>query len=366
MTKEELQKLLKEIESEKKAKKLAKESQEEKVNALLSQLTEKIVDAVKTATKEEKKVVDPNKGLDANKQFSKDEKITEFFKALIQGNKKVVKALAEGSDETGGYLVPEEFNASIVDWAADKPVFRRFATVWPMKEKVLNIPALAADVAVYWGSENTSISTTSADFGEVQLSVNRLNAIIYMSQELFDDAEIDMASYLTGRFAQAVYREEDKKFMSGSGTGEPKGLSAETLNSVDALSLGNADHIIDAYWRLPQQFRENGVWVLDNLNMSKISSLKDDNGQYLLIRPTDGRLPTLMGRPVLEQNDAGKDVYFGDLKFYYIGDRKRMSVKTTTEGAGTFEKDQVAIKVTERIDGECALTRAFRKISNFR
>jgi len=42
-----------------------------------------------------------------------------------------------------------------------------------------------------------------------------------------------------------------------------------------------------------------------------------------------------------------------------------MTVKVTTEGAGTFLKDQVAIKVTERVDGKLALTRAMRKITNW-
>jgi HK97 family phage major capsid protein len=366
MTKEELKSLLKEIKKEKEAKKESKKANEEKVNALLTKLTEQIVSAVKTATKEEKVVVDPNKGLTSKTEFTKEEKISEFFKALIHDNKKVVKALAEGSDDTGGYLVPEEFSAAIVDWAQDKPVFRRFATVWPMKEKVLNIPTLAADVKVYWGSENTSISTTSADFGEVQLSVSKLNAMIYMSTELFEDSEVELSSYLTSRFAGAILREEDYKFMTGDGTGEPTGLNTYSFNGSDKLSLGTADDLISQYYRLPQQFRENGVFIMDNISIEKCATLKDTNGQYLLVRPVDAKLPTLMGRPVLEQNDAGKDVYFGDLKFYYIGDRRKMSVKTTTEGAGTFEKDQVAIKVTERIDGKCALTRAFRKISNFR
>jgi len=365
MTKEELKKLLKEIKADKEAKKESKKASEKKVEDLLSKAVEQIVGAVKSATKEEI-VVDPNKGLTPDKKFTKEEKIGAFFKALIQGNRKVVKALAEGSDETGGYLVPEEFSAAIVDWTQDKPVFRRFATVWPMKEKVLNIPALAADVAVYWGSENTSISTTSADFGEIQLSVNKLNAIIYLSTELFEDSEVELSSYLTGRFAGAIMREEDSKFMLGTGTGQPKGLNAYTLNGVDKLTLGTADDLISAYYRTPQQFRENAVFIMDNISIEKCATLKDTNGQYLLVRPVDGKLPTLLGRPVLEQNDAGKNVYFGDLKYYYIGDRRKLSVKTTTDGAGTFEKDQVAIKVTERVDGKVALTRAFRKISNFR
>jgi len=364
MTKEELKKLMKEIKKEEKAEKEAKVAQEKKVDEAFDNLVDKIAGKLNLTAKEENG--DPNKGQPEGEE-TKEEKIGNFFKALIKNDQVYLqKALAEGSDVTGGYLVPEEFNASIVDWMQDKPVFRRFASVWNMKEKVLNIPTLAADVAVYWGSENTSISTTSADFGEVQLSVNKLNAIIYLSTELFEDSEIELSSYLTDRFAQAVYREEDKKFMVGTGSGQPTGLSTYTLGTITKTHNGTADDFINTFYRLPQQFRENGVWIMDNLSIAKAATLKDDNGQYLLVRPVDGKLPTLLGRPVLEQNDANVNVYFGDPKFYYIGDRRKMSVKITTEGAGTFEKDQVAIKVTERVDGKLALARAFRKIAAFR
>jgi len=366
MDKKELKALLKEIEKEKKLAKEKKEKESKKIDALMEKLAEKVAKNVKSATKEGE-VKAPEKG-DPSKagDLKGEERIKEFFNAMIFGDKEKAKALAEGTDSLGGYLVPDEFRADIVDWALDKPVIRRFATVWPMKGKTLNLPALAADVAVYWGSENTSISTTSADFGQVSLAVNKLNALIYLSTELFEDSAINLVPYLTGRFAQAIYREEDKKFVLGSGTGQPKGISQYTLGGTKAVSgAGSVDDIIDCYWRLPQAHRENAVWLMSNLTIANVSKLKDDNGQYLLIRPTDGKLPTLMGRPVLEQNDCGKNIYFGDLRFYYIGDRRRMSVKTATEGAGTFEKDQVAIKVTERVDGKLALTRAFRSITSW-
>lgn len=360
---------LAEIQSEKDAKDKKKKKDEKEVNELLEKLGNTIAEAVRSASKDEGKdnkalngKQDPNKDAD---DMSKEEKITKFFSAVINNDADTAKALAEGTDALGGYLVPDEFRADIVDWMQDKPVIRRYATVWPMAGKLLELPALAADVAVYWGSENTSISTTSADFGNVQLTAYKLNAIIYLSTELFEDSQVDLAPYLTDRFAQAVAREEDKAFLTGSGSGRPTGLSQETLSTTNGGSNGSVDDIIDTYWRLPQQHRENSVWVASNLTIANISKRKDDNGQYLLIRPNDGGIPTLMGRPVLEQNDAGSTIYFGDFRFYYIGDRRRMSVKTTTEGAGTFEKDQVAIKVTERVAGKTALTRAFRKITNW-
>lgn len=363
MNKDELKKLLDEIEAEKSLKSKKKEKEEKQLNELMEKLVEKTAKAVLEATKAGGST--PDKGKVDNNNLNKEEKVAKFFKAVISGDQVQAKALAEGTDSAGGYLVPDEFRADIVDWAQDKPVIRRFATVWPMKEKVLELPALAADVAVYWGSENTSISTTSADFGNVTLTAYKLNAIIYLSQELFDDSAVELVSYLTDRFAQAIYREEDRKFMVGTGSGQPKGISQETIGTTNAGNAGTPDHLMEAYWRLPQAHRENAVWLASNLTLLQISKKKDDNGQYLMTSPTSGGLPQIMGRPVLEQNDCGKTVYFGDLRFYYIGDRKQMSVKTTDVGAGTFEKDQVAIKVTERVAGTTALTRAFRKITNW-
>lgn len=364
MDKEELKKLLEEIEKEKKLAEEKKEKESKKVEALLDKLAEKVAEAVKSATKEGE-VETPEKGGE-KENLGGAERIKEFFQAIVSGDKEKAKALAEGTDASGGYLVPDEFRAQIVDWALDKPVIRRYATVWPMKSKTLELPALAADVAVYWGSENTSISTTSADFGNVLLTANKLNAIIYLSTELFEDSSIDLVNYLTDRFAQAIYREEDRKFVKGTGTGQPKGILQYTLGGTkNVAKAGTADDLIDTYWRLPQSHRDNAVWLMSNLTIANVSKLKDSNGQYLLIRPTDGSLPRLMGRPVLEQNDCGNTIIFGDLRFYYIGDRRQLSVKTTTEGAGTFEKDQIAIKVTERVDGRLALTRAFRSITNW-
>jgi len=337
MKKSELKKLLAEIAKEKKLEVKAKKKKESEVNELMEKLVKKTTKAVLKATK-----AGDSKAPDKGKPNSKNKKehVEKFFKALLKGDKSS-DVLVEGSDASGGYLVPDEFRADIVDWAQDKPVIRRFATVWPMKGKLLEIPTLAADVAVYWGNENSSLSTTSAEFGNIQLTPYKLNAIIFLSVELVEDSAINMVSYLTGRFAQAIYREEDRKFVAGTGSGEPTGLSTYSLGTVNAGNAGTADELIETYWRLPQGHRENGVWLASNMTLFNISKLKNDNGDYLMIQPTSGGLPTIMGKPVMEQNDCAKSVYFGDLRFYYIGDRRKMTVKVTTEGAGTFLKDQL-------------------------
>ena len=199
------------------------------------------------------------------------------------------------------------------------------------------------------------------------LTAHKLNALIYLSEELFEDSATEIVSFLTDRFSQAVTDEEDRVFLNGTGSGQPEGvLQKSGIASIAGGNAKNVDQLISTYWRLPKSHRRNGIWIMSAKTLETLSGKKDSNGQFLLSKPTtDGDFPKFQGRPVIESDHVGNNIVFGDFRFYYLGDRKRVSVKTTNQGAGTFEKDQIAIKITERLDGQVALTRAFRKITSW-
>ncbi len=110
-------------------------------------------------------------------------RILGFFKALLDRDIVSVKALAEGVDADGGYLVPEEFRAEVVREQFQFGVMRKIARVFPMNTDTLDIPTLAARPASYWTSENASITTSSAEFGQVTLSPNTLIARLPVSRQ---------------------------------------------------------------------------------------------------------------------------------------------------------------------------------------
>lgn len=278
-----------------------------------------------------------------------------------------VKALAEGTDAVGGYLTPTEFRMQLVRDMKDKPFLRNLVTVIPMKSDNMSIPTLTSDVQTSWGSENTTISTTTARFGELTLSPSRLNTFMYTSRELVADSAIGVIQLITTLFGEAIGREEDRVIVNGSGTGQPKGILQETLAGIDNLNDDStiADNIKKLPYRLNKAYRLNARWLANALALEKIAVLKDSQNQYLLKTLEEGTVMRLAGHPIEEQSDMPVDtLLLGDFKHYFLGDREQMSVETTTDGAGAFEKHQVAIKVTERIDGKVALTNAFRKITN--
>lgn len=290
------------------------------------------------------------------KKMTADEKIVAFTKALLTKNHAMTKALSEGTDADGGYLFPNEFRAEIVKRLVDDQRLRSYVRVIPMRKDKLDIPTEGAKVGVFWGSENTAISTTTADFGTKQLVAYRMNAILYASRELVADAtEVGIVDLIIDQFADAVGEEEDKVIVQGSGSGQPTGLTGVSgHHSVTCSGNLSFDNIKNLFYALPKQYRKNAVFLLNDTNVKELDKLKDNDGRYIWKDAVaEGAPPTLMGRPVITSAWVTEaTIWFADLKrCYYFGDRERMSVETTTEGANTWEKHQVGIKVIERVAG---------------
>lgn len=308
--------------------------------------------------------------------FLRKARMAYFFKHLLAFSTthdpehlKHVKALSEGDAASGGYLVPTEFRAQLIEDIKDQPVMRNLVTVIPMSSDSLELPTLASDVKTSWGSENTAISTTTARFGTLTFTPYRLNTMLYTSRELVSDSAISVVPLITRLFTQAIARAEDTAIVLGSGTGQPKGLLQETFRGIDNANVDAnlADNLKKLPFRLGTAYRKNARWIMNSLSLSAIAALRESStGAFLYKEGIEGLTPhTLAGYPIHEQNDMPLDtILFGDFSYYYLADREQLSVETTTEGAGTFEKHQIAIKVVERIDGKTAQTLAIRALTN--
>jgi len=70
------------------------------------------------------------------------------------------------------------------------------------------------------------------------------------------------------------------------------------------------------------------------------------------------------GYPIHENNDLSEHVlWFGDWKYYLIGDRQSLAVETTREGGDAWRRNATEVKAVERIDGKCVLGSAFVQIT---
>lgn len=345
----------------------------------VKELAKLLKELVKEEVSKTEKVEDEKKGKIFGKDVKKmteEERNTEFIKALLSNSREKLELLSEGTDADGGYLVPDEYADRIVEDLRDATVIRPRATVITTRSKTLNLPSLATRPKVYWRGELAAKSTSSVTFDNLQFTPYSLAVIIGLSQELADDASLGVGSggivgYVQRLIVQAIAEEEDKKFATGSGSGEPTGITQYTssMATVDAGGALSGDHFIKLYHKIPQGYRKNGVWLMNSRTISEVRQLKDSNNRYLIQDLAGSPQPTLLGRPIIEQNDLpSSQVYYGDLQYYTIVQRQgistRVSDEATVASSSAFEKNLVYVRVEERVDGKLVQPKAFGYINN--
>lgn len=317
--------------------------------------------------------------------MSKTERTVEFFRAIARPDMSAydVRALAEGTDSTGGFLVPEDFRAKVIIALEKVNAMRSLCFIIPMKGDTMTVPAVASKPTATWTGERVAHTESGPTFGQVQLIANKLSIFSKTSEELLTDAAVEVEALLVKLFAEAFRNSENAAFTTGTGIGQPVGIlphldgsSYEKTPSGGAGTIKPED-IVDLFYALPVQYREQAVWVLHNLVIAKIRKMRTDSGASagtggFIWTDGFGTTPaTLMGKPVFENNDlpttrgaANRSaILFGDFSYYYIGDRKQMAVKASTEAASgsdsAFLQDELWLKASERIDGQVALDEAF-------
>lgn len=323
------------------------------------------------------------KGKDLSMKKSEAMAIGGILKALARKDMSTVQnimtklePLNEATNAEGGFLIPTIWSNILVPIIDDAAIVRGLATVLNMTSNQLNISVEATKPVMSWGSEGANKSTTSMTFAQVTLTPYKLSGIVTITEELMEDAIFDMVRIITNRMGEAIANEEDRAFLTGNGTGRPTGIDNYTLPSQDAGGALSFDHLNAAYWRLPQAYRNKAVWLMNGRTIEAVSQLKDTQNRYLLQDSgimTESGVPSLKGRPVYESNFLpSASIFLGDLSYYYIGVRKGLTIRTSTEASlslgganySLWQRNAMGILAEERVDGELSLTRAFREITN--
>jgi HK97 family phage major capsid protein len=312
--------------------------------------------------------------------------IGEFLRGLARGGAEMETVTKDLGLSTGGggYLTPLEFSSQLIELVYKLPVIRPYATRMPMSSDQLQVPLDSSTVSANWTSEFAAATQSDPVFGTLTLSVNNLIGISRMSRQILEDSAIseDLVAFVMRKFAESIGRSEDAAFMAGSGTGQPKGIRQYTFANTTAQAGASlvGDDLIDLYHTLPFQYRSRSdvAWLMHDSVVEKIRKLKDTTGRYLYeagygsVFVTEGMTPTLLGKPVLTQNDIptnlglGGDtteVYLGSLSYYLIGDRQQIFSEVSTQEGTAFARHMAAVKVGERLDGQLSQTEPIAQLT---
>ena len=282
----------------------------------------------------------------------------------------ILNALQVGTDSEGGYLVPDEFERTLVEALEEQNIFRTLAHVIQTSSGDRKIPVVASKGTASWVDEEGAIPESDDAFSQVSIGAYKLGTMIKVSEELINDSVFDLEAYIAREFARRIGNKEEEAFFTGDGKGKPLGVLAATGGAevgvtAAAAAAFTADEIFDLFYSLKAPYRKNAVFVMNDASVKALRKLKDSNGQYLWQPSLTAATPdTLMGRPVytsafMPAMAAGaKAVLFGDLSYYWVADRQGRSFRRL--GELFAPTGQVGFLATQRVDGKLILPEAVK------
>lgn len=289
---------------------------------------------------------------------------TAFWETMHTGMAQ--NALKEGSDGSGGYLVPDSYDGSLVQALAEKNVLRKLGHVIQTTHK-LHIPITLGLDSATWVIEGQPYSFSDAEFGRVTLDAHKLATSILVSDEMLEDGGIDLEAYIQTIFAERIGDAEEKGFISGTGGGMPLGLIYQAPVGAVSENAGtiNMEDMLDLTYSVSSAYRKNAVWLVSEDAYRTLRQVKSHNGQNIWLNNLEKDGPeTLFGHPVyvckhLDTVAPGsKPVLFGDFSYFWIGDRGKRVIKRLIERFA--DRGQVAFLTSERVDAKLVMPEAIK------
>ena len=309
----------------------------------------------------------PTKPAEAKTGRASDEYKADFGN-ILRGKPPINNVLSTSPDSDGGYLVPVEFERQIIVGLEEANVFRSLAkTITTSAER--KIPVAATHSTAQWTAENAAYTESDPTFAQKTIDAFKLTDLAKVSNELLQDSMFDIEAYLAAEISRAFGVAEEEAFCVGNGTGKPTGVFTAsggqlgvTATSASAITV---DNVIDLIYSLKSAYRRNAVFLMNDVTVSALRKLKDNNGAYLWQPSVQAGQPDrLLGYPLNTSPYApvvaanALPIAFGDFSNYWIADRMGRTVQRLNElyaGNG-----QVGFIATERVDGKVILAEGIK------
>ena len=287
----------------------------------------------------------------------------------------------EGIDADGGFAVPTQFSNSLMSNQLEDSIMYPRAMKIPMQTNSIDIPVIEdashassvyGGIIIYRPDEGGSLTSSKIKFGNVNLKLNKLAGLAYVSSELLEDSPISIEPLLNKAFGEAIGFQIDDDIINGNGANQCLGiLNAPSLVSVTKETGQAADtivtkNIVKMWSRLRSRSQRNAIWVANNDAFPQLSTLTQEVGtggsaagliQMATNGVTGSPMMTLMGRELkLTENcqtigDAG-DIILADMGQYLVGEKAGGQIRAASSIHLKFDSDQTAFRFIVRIDGK--------------
>lgn len=286
-----------------------------------------------------------------------------------------------GVGGTGGYALPEQFDAAIRQVQAQEAIVRPRATVIPAgspPDAKLTFPALDQTAAqnMYGGvtvvhtGEGVTMTETTANLREVSLEPKEISAYIVVTQKLLNNWDA-AGAFVTRQLSQAMVGQEDYDFMRGNGVNKALGFincaAAISYTRAGAGAIAFAD-VYNMYARALLGRGGNYVWLASQTVIPQLAAMTDAGTHAVWLGGGDANgaaraaMPnTLFGFPIifcdrLPALGTKGDLSLVNLAYYLIKDGSGPAAASSEHIL--FLSNKVVFKIVWNVDAHPWLTEA--------
>ena len=289
----------------------------------------------------------------------------QAFWNTMRGNKDFASDIKEGSDQSGGHILPSDFNEGYLKALAKENVFRILATVIDTSSAEGKIHAVTSIGTAQWVKPMMPLPESADSFKQFTVNSYKLASLSRIKETFVSDNNFNLESYLENEFARRFGRSEEQAFINGSGVDEPTGILNATQGAVVCLHSETKasityDDVLKLYFSLDKEHRKNAVWLMNDETAITLRTLKDTAGNYLW-RESDN---TILGKPVeystyMPGIESGTTpIAFGDFSYYWIIQRQPLTVRVLRELYTV--NGEIGLSGYERLDGKLILPEAVK------
>jgi len=289
---------------------------------------------------------------------------------------RAASGLNETSGSEGGFLVPQDFSSEIFRNIMNVGQVSQRCRTMAISGNTLTIPAVDetsratgsrfGGVRGYWTAEADTATATKPTFRQVTLSLKKLMALGYLTDELLEDSPAAGQIIAQGFIDELAFMLDDS-IINGDGAGKPQGILQAPSLVTAAKQNGQAaatvvyENILSMWERMPSRNRANAVWFINQSVESQLyaMSLAVGTGGVPVYMPAGGLSVTpyavLFGRPIIgiEQcavlGTAG-DIILADMSQYLLA-TKSSGTKLDVSMHVRFIYGENCYRCTLRVDG---------------
>lgn len=282
---------------------------------------------------------------------------------LLNGEIRNARFEKRAITKSSATMVPSSVYDRIVEHLVQANIVRNYATVLTTNSgDSLAIPKSTAFSTASIVGEGSQASASDPTLATTTLGAYKYVVLVQMSNELAQDATVDVAGFLARQAGIAIGVATRGHMTTGDGSSKPYGIVTRATTGVTGgtgvTGAFTADNLIDLNYSVSSTYKaQPGVaWMMNSTAMSAARKLKDTTNQYLFAPGLNGVADTLLGFPV-HINDSmanpalsAKSVVFGHLPSYFIREVNGIEVAVSDDFA--FDYSVRTFRVTLRTDGD--------------